>query len=100
MNGLLHKTAEGHDSYEIYEADQDFIFRFAEILTTRFGFELTGDRPAVGLDEIYLDAKKGSIRLTIGWDNWSGAFVFAHCSEGDGYIEKIANCFGDSWRTC
>ena len=98
MNGLIHKTAGGHSSYEIYDADQDFIFRFADVLTTQFGFDLTGNRPVVGLDVILWDAQKETVRLTIGWDIWSGAFVFAHCSEGEGYIERIANYFGDSLR--
>ena len=92
MNGKLNKLSNGRSSYDVSEADENYIFIFANILRNQYGFDLA-QNPVPGLDGVYWEAAKDGIRLTIGWDIWSGAFVFAHCSVGDEYIEKIAYYF-------
>ncbi|WP_315073561.1 hypothetical protein [uncultured Clostridium sp.] len=35
----------------------------------------------------------GQVRITVGWDNWSGCFAMAYCHEGDNYIVKLGGYF-------
>lgn len=88
MQGKIHKTAQGYNSFEMHEEKNDFIFQFATILEKEYGFTMSG-QPAFGLDGVFWDAYKENLRLTVGWDIWSGAFVFAHSAQGDPYIEKM-----------
>ena len=90
MNGKLMKTSNGFNSYEISDADQNYIFVLADILTKRFDFHMV-NAPVVGLDGVYWEATKKNVKLTVGWDIWSGAFVMAHCSEGSEYVERLEN---------
>ena len=89
MDGKMFKTASGFNSYEIYDAENDHIFIFADVLTKKFGFQMN-TAPMVGLDGVYWDASKLGVKLTAGWDVWSGAFIFAHCPKGDEYVKEIA----------
>ena len=91
MNGKLAKTANGFYSYEIFEAEENYMFTLADMLTKHFDFQIT-NAPFVGLDGVYLDVIESGVKLTVGWDIWSGAFVSAHCSTGNEYIKKIADC--------
>ena len=93
MEGRLSKTSSGFLSYDIKDAEQDHIFVLADSLTREFGFQMTGV-PAPGPDGVYWDAVKGSVRLTVGWDIWSGAFVMANCQSGNAEVEKLVQ-WGD-----
>lgn len=88
MKGCFHQTAQGRTSYEIYEAESDFLLQIAAILKARFGFQATSS-PLEGLDVIYWDFVRGEIPITVGWDNWSGCFVFAETEEGDEIVREI-----------
>ena len=77
------KNASGRASYEV-EAEVDFLSEFSKVLE---GLGFAKYRPPiVGLDQVFLDFKNGDVRLTIGWDNWSGCFVFAWEPEGDPFV--------------
>ena len=89
MKGKLMKAANGFYSYEIFDGDQNQIFAFADILTKQFGFQMV-DAPVAGLDNVYWDATKSNVKITVGWDIWSGAFIMAHCPAGSEYVGKIA----------
>jgi len=89
MDGKLIKLENGFSSYEIFEADQNHIFVFADILEKQFDFQMI-NAPLLGLDGVYWEASKGNVKLNVGWDIWSGAFIRANCLAGNGYIEKIA----------
>ena len=91
MNGKIYKTAEGFNSYEISEADEKYIFTLADILIKQLGFT-TDTTPISGLDGVYWDFLKEDVKLTVGWDIWSGAFVMAYCLSGNKHIETIACC--------
>ena len=88
MEGKLGKAENGYCTYDISNAEQDYIFVLADILTKRFGFHMA--TPIPGLDGVYWDAVKEDVKLTVGWDVWSGAFVMANCMNGNEYIEKLA----------
>ena len=79
--GRYTKDASGRAGYEVFEAEVDFLTEFSKVLE---GLGFAEQRPPiVGLDQVFLDFTNGDVRLTIGWDNWSGCFVFAWEAEGD-----------------
>lgn len=89
MIGQFLKTASGRKSYEIYEANDDFVFRVLDIVQEQFGF--TSRLPVWGLDEIYIDCKRTDANITIGWDNWSGVFIMANTPPSDSVVEEIGD---------
>ncbi|UJF32621.1 hypothetical protein [Paenibacillus hexagrammi] len=89
MSGKFYITANGYNSYELLDADASFIFKIAKIVTEKFHF--THANPAVGIEQAFMDFVKDGIRITLGWDTWSGCFVMAHDHLGNKYIEEIGN---------
>jgi hypothetical protein len=69
--------------------DTLFIFKIATVVTEKFQF--THSNPIIGLDQFFIDFVKGGVKITIGWDIWSGCFVMAHDMAGDKYIVEIGN---------
>ena len=88
LQGDFHLAANGHKSYEIFYAVPDIIFEVSNILVDRFGFVQT-DSPITGFDEVLMRCHKGEIILDLGWDNWSGFYLFAHTAEGDALVQEI-----------
>ena len=88
MIGRLFKTASGFYSYEISEAEQDYIYVLADILVEQFGGSMVTP-PIVGLDSIFWTFSNEKAKLTVGWDIWSGAFIMSHCSIGDEFITRV-----------
>ena len=93
FEGKIYKTAKGYNSYEILDADALFIFKMATVITEKFHF--THANPAIGPDQVFMDFVKDGVRITIGWDIWSGCFVMAHDKVGDQYVEEIGNYLDD-----
>lgn len=88
--GRLNQTAEGFDSYEIFEADSSFVFTIATWIQPAFELDAY-EMPTFGLDSVYLPLWQGdAINITIGWDNWSGCFVMAHSEAGNELVRHIA----------
>ena len=88
LTGVLYKTPHERSSYEIYEADLGFLFKIVNVLEARFGFAAV-TLPVDGIDCLYWDFARAEIRLTVGWDIWSGCFVFADSEAGDEVVEEI-----------
>jgi hypothetical protein len=86
--GCRFKTAQGRESYEIFKAEPEFIFKIATMLEDKFGCQFSG-LPVVGLDGVYWDCHKGDLRFAVCWDIWSGCFVAADSPEGDTYVIQI-----------
>lgn len=87
VTGKLFTVQNGHLNYEIYEATPDLVPILGAILQDKFGYFPV--RPlAIGLSEVVIDLKRNNITLSLGWDNWSGAYIMAHCKNGD--LEIIA----------
>lgn len=85
--GRLHRNASGRASYEVFEAEADFLTELSNALG-RLGFAPQRP-PIVGLDQVFEHYSNGDVRLTAGWDNWSGCFVFAWEPEGDRFVEEV-----------
>lgn len=94
----MYLTAQGFKSFEVFKADETFIFKMADILIEKLKF--TGNlTPLNGLDGCYMDFYKDRIRITVGWDNWSGCFAMARCQDGDSYIIKLAEHLEEYLKT-
>lgn len=87
LQGKMHKTFKGYNSYEIFDADASFIYKIATVVTEKFHFALINS--ITGFEEVFMDFEKGGIMITLGWDIWSGCFVMAHDNAGDKYIEEL-----------
>ena len=88
LKGIIQQTAQGRASYEIYEANSDFLAKLAQVLESHFGFQAIRN-PLDGVDVIYWDFARDDIQVTLGWDIWSGCFVFATSEAGDEIIHQI-----------
>ncbi|MEW9702874.1 hypothetical protein [Paenibacillus sp. SI8] len=89
LNGKINKTSNGYNSYEIIDADASFILKIATVVTEKF--EFTRTNPIIGLEQVFMDFDKDGIKITTGWDIWSGCFVMTHDKLGDKCIEEIGN---------
>lgn len=95
IKGTICLISNGHKSYEIFEADETFTLKMAEVLIDKFEFK-NQHEPLVGLDGCYMDLYRGQVKVTVGWDNWSGCFAMAYCHEGDSYIAKLGEYFNEN----
>lgn len=93
LTGKLFKNTSGRASYEIYDAESDYVPRLAAMLQVHFDYAQQG-ATFHGLDEVYQILVKGSgsaeILIEVGWDNWSGCFVQAKSPKGDAEVVAIA----------
>jgi len=88
LQGNFHKGANGHVSYEIYYVTPDILFAISDILVTEFGCTQI-ELPKAGLDSVITKCQKGDLELALGWDNWSGFYIFSNSLEGDELIKEI-----------
>jgi hypothetical protein len=89
LKGKFYKTSEGFNSYEVVYADSTFVIKIVTVITEKFHF--THANPVIGLEQVFMDFEKDKVKITVGWDIWSGCFVMAHDNLGDKYIEEIGN---------
>lgn len=90
LKGQRYKNASGRETYGIYDAEPNFLENLAAILKSRFGFRQQG-KTVAAVDVVYMDFTNGTITLVLGWDNWSGCFVFALEPEGDEYVIGVGD---------
>lgn len=88
LEGKFYKVANGHVSYEVFYATSDIIFAISDILVARYGCSPI-DALLYGLDAVITKCQKDNIKLDLGWDNWSGFYIFANSPEGDGLVKDI-----------
>ncbi|MBS1812523.1 MAG: hypothetical protein JST84_30430 [Acidobacteria bacterium] len=89
LKGIIQKTAQGCDSYEIFDADAEFLTRLVKVLTSHFGM-ISASEPILGNDVVYWDFERDGTKLTAGWDIWSGCFVFGYNTAGNELVREIA----------
>ncbi len=78
--GKLQTISSGFLSYDFFDAKADSIYEIGTSLTNHFGFKEQGT-PSIGWDFCNNDVK-----LTVGWDIWSGCFIMSPCKKGDTFI--------------
>ena len=89
LSGKTYKAANGQKTYEVFYASTDLVPVIGELLQEQFGF-VPISTPVIGLDEVVVELEKDGIKLGIGWDNWSGAYVIGFCEKGSEWVNKIS----------
>lgn len=88
LEGKFHQTANGRTSYEIFHATPEILLPISQILVNEFGCTRP-NIPITGIDSIITECDKDGIKLHLGWDNWSGFYLFADSHAGDEFVDKI-----------
>ncbi|MCI8527146.1 MAG: hypothetical protein HFF17_14840 [Oscillospiraceae bacterium] len=84
------KISSGHNSLENFELDADSVWEVLHQLKDIFQDRIsTGEKAGVGLSTLGVDIRVDSVRLTVGWDNWSGVFIMAWDVAGDNIIQEV-----------
>lgn len=96
MAWKMYKIATGHNSLENFELEADdvptilhqleYYFQERFNIGNKFGLEVLSSAAV----EILIDG----IRLTVGWDNWSGTFLMAWDADGDKIVREVGQFFG------
>lgn len=89
MPGKIYTAANGQKSYEVFDASAGLVSVLARLLEEHFEFILI-TKPVIGVDEVIAEVIRGEIKLGLGWDNWSGAYIMAFCDEGSGLLDEIS----------
>ncbi|WP_350432980.1 hypothetical protein ABIS04_06820 [Shewanella sp. H8] len=95
LSGNTITAKNGHLSFEIERANTKFVSVLGELLRKHFGFTPVGE-PTVFVSEVVAEIELSGLKLGLGWDNWSGAYVMAFCEEGDGHIKKMADYLNEA----
>ncbi len=90
MSWKKSKTASGFDTLDNAAITADGLPEIVKTLKKFLGKRLTFNRRA-GLDvsSAAFEVEIDGIRITIGWDIWSGAFIMAWDSQGNDIIKEI-----------
>jgi hypothetical protein len=88
LEGQFNRIANGRLSFEIYYAVPGIMFEIEKILRSEFGCSKL-ETPIHGPDEVITRCHKGDIYIEVGWDNWSGFYMFADSEKGDELIRHI-----------
>lgn len=94
MKGEFRKTASGFNSYELANVEENYMYKFADVIVDIFQFEQFG-LPVVGGDGVYWDFFKDGVKLVLGWDIWSGCFIMSDSLLGDKYVSDIGIYIND-----
>lgn len=98
MAWKMYEIATGHSSLENFELEAyeiptilhqlEYYFQERFDIGNKFGLEAVSSVSV----EILIDG----IRLTVGWDNWSGIFLMAWDADGDKIVREVGQFFGSN----
>jgi len=97
LSGKTYTAANGQQTYEVFYASASLVPVIGELLQEHFGFALAS-KAVIGLDEVVAEVEKDGIKLGLGWDNWSGAYVMGFCEEGSKWVNKISHFLDDEFE--
>ncbi len=89
LTAILTTTASGRQSWEVFEASYDLAGPVCDYLRQVHGFG-TPTTPLFGLDEVVATVARPGMRLSVGWDNWSGFYVFGDSEAADTVVRQLA----------
>jgi hypothetical protein len=89
LTAILTTTASDRLSWEVYAATYDLAGPVTDYLRHSHGFGLALP-PFFGLDEAVATIARPGMRLSLGWDIWSGFYVFGDSPEADDLIRQLA----------
>jgi hypothetical protein len=81
-------TAQGRPSFEVFAADPSFVaYVLARLVDERgAAIELA---PVIGLDEVIAEVRAHGEPVRVGWDNWSGFYLFSDTESGDAVVREL-----------
>ena len=87
----LIQISSGHKSLENFKLEADNIPAVLHQLKDHFQGRLeTGNKIGVEiLSSLAAEILIDGIKLTVGWDNWSGLFILAWDADGDNLVQEI-----------
>lgn len=86
IQGAFCKMSNGRDSFEILKAEPELLPKIA-IFLRNYGFSQS---PMIsGLEGHYIDITKESLKLKLGWDIWSGFFIYGEDELGDHWTKTL-----------
>jgi len=88
LKGKLCKTAAGHDTYDIDNADPVLLFPICSEIEKKFSLKVP-NLPFFGLDGTYIKLIRNDVEIVLGWDVWSDIFVMAVDDKGDKIVQEI-----------
>jgi hypothetical protein len=88
LTGQFDQAANGRSTYAVVNAKSKFLFVIIDILQMQFGFSQP-TQPILGLDQVISEISRGSAKLLLGWDVWSGCYIMANSSENDNVVKEI-----------
>ncbi|MDE6726909.1 MAG: hypothetical protein K2J80_03085 [Oscillospiraceae bacterium] len=89
MPWKLHTISSGYCSLDNEELDPDFLPQVFKALKRKLGARMSfGGRLGLDLSAAAAELSIDGARITVGWDNWSGAFIMAWDSKGDRIIKN------------
>lgn len=94
ISGETVEVANGHLSFEIYDVSANMLSVITDLLVDAHGFT-AGDESVIGLDEVVTELSKGGVKLGLGWDNWTGAYLMAFCKDGDKLLGEVSQSLSD-----
>lgn len=89
LEGRLTTTASGAVCWEVYAATYDLAEPVTSWLRTHHGFGRPSC-PIDGFDEVIATIARPGLKLELGWDIWSGFYVFGDGPEADALVRAVA----------
>ncbi|NHJ47327.1 MAG: hypothetical protein FK733_06010 [Asgard group archaeon] len=89
LTGKIFKTAQDTLSYDIEAASIALVMSVVEMIENKFGFQMIEGMPVIGFEDAVIVMTKDDIKIWVGWDIWSGLYVFADEKSGDQTIQDI-----------
>jgi hypothetical protein len=86
-------THGGRPEVRIYAASGKMLTLFDGLLTQHLGYAPMRP-PVLGPDQLVSFSLKGEVRLELGWDVFTGAYVFAADTTGDADVQELATLLG------
>lgn len=94
LTGKTATISNGHLSYEVHNANSEFVPVLATLLQEQLGISPVS-LPGISASEVALKMELNGIELDIGWDVWSGVYVMARCEQGDLLVRRLASYLDD-----
>ena len=89
LEGKYYTNEKGLKSYEIYNEEEENIFKYEDLISNKFGYKCS--LPFIGLDVVIIELFKEQKEFILGWDIWSGIFIMSELPQYNGIIEEIGD---------
>ena len=92
MSWKTYRLPSGYNSLDNGELEADDVSAVFNLLKAHFGERLyVGSRVGLSSESLVGEFSVDGVRLTLGWDVWSGVFIMSYDSAGDKVLNEIAH---------